>query len=238
MRTGSNIRKRSDGRFEARYIKERDPQGRAVYGYCYGRTWEEAALKRETVLRQSASVREMNLLILGAGRHGREVQELAESLRLFQKIAFLDDRKPEAIGPCRDLERYVDTYPVAIPAVGDQALRMRWMGEATRAGFILPVLIHPRAVISPSAKIGYGTVVCARATVGSRSQIGIGCIIASGATIDRDVTVADGAYVGCGQVVTSNYRIDREGGILYGEANLSVFSYDAWGRAEVYSGGL
>lgn len=128
MRTGNNIRLRTDGRFEARYIKGRDLQGRAVYGYCYGKTSEEAARKRERAMRELTSVREMNLLILGAGSHGQEVRELAESLRVFRKIAFLDDESPEAIGPCERLERYVGEYPVAIAAVGDQALRMRWGG--------------------------------------------------------------------------------------------------------------
>lgn len=216
MRTGSNIRQRVDGRFEARYIKDRDPQGRAIYGYCYGRTWEEAAQKREEALRRASPVREMNLLILGAGSHGQEVRELAESLRVFRKIAFLDDAKPEAIGPCRELERYVREYPVAIPAVGDQSLRIRWMESLARAGFILPVLIHPGAMVSSSARIGFGTVVCAQVTVSAGAEIGRGCIISSGATIDRGVRVSDGTYVGCGQVVTTDMQIDREGVLLYG----------------------
>lgn len=42
MRTGDNIRLRADGRYEARYIKERTESGRAVYGSCYGKTYEEA----------------------------------------------------------------------------------------------------------------------------------------------------------------------------------------------------
>lgn len=201
MRTGDNIRQRIDGRFEARYIKGRNDEGRAVYGYCYGKTPEEAARKREEALRRGTAVREMNLLILGAGSHGREVRELAESLRVFRKIAFLDDAKPGVLGPCRDLERYVSTYPVAIPAVGNQALRMRWIAELVQAGFILPVLIHPGAMVSSSAEIGCGTVVCAQAIIGAGAEIGRGCIISSGATVDRDVQVADGTYVGCGQVV-------------------------------------
>lgn len=216
MRTGNNIRLRADGRFEARYIKARDFQGRAVYGYCYGKTSEEAARKREQAMRELRSVREMNLLILGAGSHGQEVRELAESLRVFQKIAFLDDASPEAIGPCRGLERYVGEYPIAIAAVGDQSLRMRWMGDLARAGFVLPVLIHPGAMVSASARIGCGTVVCAQVTVSAGAEIGRGCIISSGATIDRDVKVSDGTYVGCGQVVTSNIQVDREGVLLYG----------------------
>ena len=41
-----NIYLRKDGRWEARYIKERSPEGRAVYGSVYGRTREAAFQKR------------------------------------------------------------------------------------------------------------------------------------------------------------------------------------------------
>ena len=42
---GENIYKRKDGRWEARYIKGYSPEGRARYGYCYGRTYHEAKSK-------------------------------------------------------------------------------------------------------------------------------------------------------------------------------------------------
>ena len=42
---GENIYKRKDGRWEARYIKGYSPEGRARYGYCYGRTYYEAKNK-------------------------------------------------------------------------------------------------------------------------------------------------------------------------------------------------
>lgn len=204
MRTGNNIRQRTDGRYEARYIKGRDEKGHIVYGYCYGKTYEEAAQKREVALRRP--VREMNLLILGAGSHGQEVRELAQSLNVFRRTAFLDDAPEgtEAIGPCASLERYVQEYPVAIPAVGDRALRMCWLAQLVQIGFVLPVLIHPGAVVSPSADVGYGTVICARATVGAGAVIGRGCIISSGATIDRNVTIPDGVHIDCGRVVAAN----------------------------------
>lgn len=204
MRTGNNIRQRADGRFEARYPKGRDERGRITYGYCYGRTYEEAAQKREAAVRHPA--REMNLLILGAGSHGQEVRELAQSLNVFRRIAFLDDDpgRTQAIGRCSDLARFVGEYPIAIAAVGDRALRMRWIEELARAGFILPVLVHPGAVVSPSAVIGYGSVICARATISAGAVIGKGCIISSGATIDRDVAIPDGTHIDCGRVVTSN----------------------------------
>ena len=209
MRRGSNIRQRADGRFEARYAKGRNENGRIIYGYCYGRTYEEAAQKREKAQCRARPVREMNLLILGAGSHGKEVRELAQSLHVFQRIAFLDDavKDERVLDSCRNLARYAEGYPVAIPAVGDRELRMRWLEELVSAGFVLPVLIHPGAVVSPSAAIGYGTVVGARATIGAGAVIGKGCIISSGATIDRDVTIPDGTHVDCGRVVTAGSQI-------------------------------
>jgi len=203
MRRGDNIRKRADGRYEARYPKGRGPEGRLLYGCCYGRTYEEAAEKREEILRRETRVRELNLLILGAGSHGREVMELARSLNVFRRIAFLDDDPAKAgvLGPCSDLGRWVEEYPAAIPAVGNRALRMRWLRELAAAGFVLPVLVHPSATVSPSAELGYGTVVCAQAVVGSGAEAGPGCIISSAAAINRYVVLPAGTHVDCGQVV-------------------------------------
>ena len=45
MRTGENIYKRKDGRWEARYQKDRNADGRIIYGSCYGKTYKEAKTK-------------------------------------------------------------------------------------------------------------------------------------------------------------------------------------------------
>ena len=48
LRTGDNIRLRSDGRYEARYIKRYDENGKAIWGYSYGKTYDEVNEKIET----------------------------------------------------------------------------------------------------------------------------------------------------------------------------------------------
>ena len=45
-RKGENIYHRKDGRWEARYIRSRSEDGKAVYGYVYGKTYKEAREKR------------------------------------------------------------------------------------------------------------------------------------------------------------------------------------------------
>lgn len=49
---GENIYKRKDGRFEARYPKERDEYNRIIkYGFVYGKTYTEVKIKREEALK-------------------------------------------------------------------------------------------------------------------------------------------------------------------------------------------
>ena len=48
MRRGENIYKRKDGRWEARYSKGRNHEGRIIYGSCYGKTYSEAKSKAHT----------------------------------------------------------------------------------------------------------------------------------------------------------------------------------------------
>lgn len=42
---GENIYKRKDGRWEGRYIKSRTPEGKALYGYVYAKSYREAKAK-------------------------------------------------------------------------------------------------------------------------------------------------------------------------------------------------
>lgn len=49
-RHGENIRKRSDGRWEARYIQHYDEFGKAVYRCVYGKTYREAKGKKRVAM--------------------------------------------------------------------------------------------------------------------------------------------------------------------------------------------
>ena len=49
-RRGENIRKRKDGRWEARYKKGRKPDGSILYGYVYAHTYSEAKQKRDAAI--------------------------------------------------------------------------------------------------------------------------------------------------------------------------------------------
>lgn len=49
-RHGENIRKRTDGRWEARYIQYHNAEGKAVYRYIYGKSYQEVKQKRKNAM--------------------------------------------------------------------------------------------------------------------------------------------------------------------------------------------
>lgn len=221
MKKGDNIRLRSDGRYEARYIKNRTTNGKINYGYCYGRTYEEAKEKRDYQLQRLSKPKELNLLILGAGSHGMDVLEIAKSLRVFSKISFLDDdpAKENVIGKWSDAEKFLDEYPAAIVAVGDEDTRKYWTERLSLAGFVTPTLIHSSAFISEGVTIGVGTVICARATIASGVRIGNGCIVTSGSIIPRKTIVPNWGYFDFDKIIhyKEEYAINRQNDSIYGE---------------------
>ena len=149
------------------------------------------------------TVRRMNLLILGAGDHGHAVLETAQAKEIFDSIRFLDDdpRKTEAIGACADYRQYLNEYPIAFPAFGDNELRREWLSLLEEAGFIVPNLISPSAYISPSVSIGGASIIEARATVGTGVRIGRGAIVSSNVTLDVGAVVGDMCYIAPGLTI-------------------------------------
>ena len=55
---GENIYKRKDGRWEGRYIRCYDTDGKAKYGYIYGRTYSD--VKDELVQKKADAIRQPN----------------------------------------------------------------------------------------------------------------------------------------------------------------------------------
>lgn len=137
------------------------------------------------------------LRIIGAGGHGRVLADIAESMG-YGDIAFLDGAFP-------DLARSGAWDVVGTPADLDDALYAFGIGNnQTRIGLLesipcdLATLIHPSATVSPHAKIGAGSVICAGAIIGPFVTLGQGCIINTGASVDHDCTLHDGVHLSPG----------------------------------------
>ncbi|MBS5371271.1 MAG: hypothetical protein UFX20_01035 [Longibaculum muris] len=102
--------------------------------------------------------RELNLLILDVSIYRIEVAEIAKSLRMFNKIDYLDDdssKEKQVLGKWSDYRKYLDEYSVAIVAVGREEITN--VGQKIqRTDFIVLTLIHPSADISEEVPVEGG----------------------------------------------------------------------------------
>jgi UDP-N-acetylbacillosamine N-acetyltransferase len=150
-----------------------------------------------------------NLLIIGAGGHGIVVKETAEAVNGFGKIDFLDDKAGIAIGKCEDYKKFKQAYKYAFVALGNNELRAKWFKLLAVEGFILPVIVHPAAYVSPSAVVEDGTFISAKAAINTNTAIGKGCIISIGALVDHDCAIGEFSHINIGAVIKSGCKFGR-----------------------------
>lgn len=205
------VYKRNDGRWEARYVKGYSEYGRAMYGAVYGQTEDEVIEKRNAIYSATEEEKpqpvKMNLLILGAGSHGHSVKEIAESLRVFHKIAFLDDKETgeDIIGKCSDALKFKDEYPCAFVAIGNNEVRRKYAIFLKECNFLIPNIISPAAIISKDAKIGEGVAIMPQSTI-SNAEIGDFCILSSNSLVNYGCIIGGYSHIGCGGIITKGKK--------------------------------
>lgn len=146
------------------------------------------------------------IIVIGAGGHGRSVAEALLLSGQYKVVGFLDDGvKPQTqiyqlpvLGPVDNLESHRSRVSLAAVAIGNNSIRAQWFDRLRAAGFALPPIVHPRAFVSPSASIGEGCTIMGGAVIGTEAWLGIGVVINSGAIVDHHCRVEDFGHLGTG----------------------------------------
>ena len=149
------------------------------------------------------------IAVFGAGGHGKVVVDAIER-NVGMAVACLVDDHPQPgaalLGHVVDGGREAllarrGGVDGAIVAIGDNRARRevaRWLDAQ---GFVLLSVVHPAAVLAPSAVVGPGTLVMPGAVVNADARIGANAIINSGAVVEHDCEVGEGAHIAPGAVL-------------------------------------
>lgn len=151
------------------------------------------------------------LIILGAGGYGQSVGDVASQLGKYIQIFYLDDNPACNLvcGKLEDFELFKDDETEFYPAIGDNALRGKWISRLAEAGCAIATIIHPDAYVSPKGKIGSGVLVMPKACIGTNVVISAGCIVNLGAIIDHGCVIGECVHIAPGAVVKAENRIPK-----------------------------
>jgi sugar O-acyltransferase (sialic acid O-acetyltransferase NeuD family) len=157
-----------------------------------------------------------SLVILGAGGHAQAVAEWAllsgswAQARLVDK-ASVGSHASSKFGPVDDgpdLQPQIATDDVIV-GIGNNLRRSECHLELETQGFELATVIHPAAVISPSADIGQGTVAAPLSVVNRAARIGKSVILNTSSSVDHDCAVGDFSHVSPGARLAGGVTLGR-----------------------------
>ncbi len=151
------------------------------------------------------------LLIVGCGGLGRMVGEVALATGKWSGVRFLDDavRGEAVVGKCVDYTELTGKYPEAVAAFGENRLRLAWAEKLLAAGYRVPSVVHPTAIVSPSAQLGEGCLVLQGAIVNTAAVLGRACLVNAGALVDHDAVLANGAHANLHATVKGWARLEE-----------------------------
>ena len=155
------------------------------------------------------------VILVGAGRFAEETTDIAvmAGVEVAGWIEGLDAGRAR-VSPAPpiiwvdDQQSFEPALPI-VPAIGSVARRAlveRLVAEGRR----LASLVHPSAVIAPSAVIEAGCVIFPNVVVGARSRIGAGTIVNRGALVGHHTEIGAHSFLGPGANVAGAIHIGEQ----------------------------
>lgn len=161
------------------------------------------------------------LIVYGGGGHGKAVIDLVRSLYTFEIVGIVDDGLPvgsqvlgvpvlgggEILGSL--VSRGVRLAANAIGGIGNITPRVEVFDKLKAAGFDFPVLVHPSAVVEPSARLAVGVQIFPHAYVGSDAEIGFGSILNIAALAPHDCVLEEVVNLSPGVLLAGRVHIGK-----------------------------
>ncbi len=160
----------------------------------------------------------MDVVILGAGGHGKVVLDILRARNEYTVVGFLDADRSMAGSTVGDIPvlgamnllpklRQQRKIAGAIVAIGNNRTRRSCAAVVAEHGVELINAIHPAATISPSATIGRNVVVAAGAVVCVDARIADSVIVNTSAVIDHEAEIGEAAHIAPGALIAGRVHV-------------------------------
>ena len=156
------------------------------------------------------------VLIYGAGGHGKVVADILERQPEYRLAGFLDDNRElrgkeifdyKVLGGLDTLRDLDPARYLIVAAVGDNRARRDLVAKLDALGCRYARAIHPSAQIARDVSIGPGSMIVARAVINPSSRIGSHVIVNTGAIIEHDCTIEDFVHISPATALAGNVSV-------------------------------
>jgi UDP-N-acetylbacillosamine N-acetyltransferase len=153
--------------------------------------------------------------VYGAKGHGKVIAEMLLA-RGDAVGGFLDDGVPAGtpvlsslvLGGFESVGKLPKASWVAL-GIGANRVREKIAQRLVDAGVQLATVVHPSAVVSPSATLGDGTVVMALAVVNAEARVGRGVILNTRSVTEHECVVDDFSHLSPGATLGGQARVGK-----------------------------
>jgi len=159
----------------------------------------------------------MDVVIVGAGGHGKVVLDILRAMDQHRIIGFLDADTTltglevggvKVMGQVNLLPRLRhQKIRGAIIAIGDNRVRASYARLVTDAKLELINAIHPSATVSESASIGKNVVVAAGAVICTEVKLGDSVIANTSCVIDHECEIGEASHICPGALLAGRVRV-------------------------------
>ena len=175
----------------------------------------------------------MRIAVIGAGGHGKVVLDAILSKGAHTVAGVVDDNPELAGGKLFDVPIAGSTDNLSgvegfIVAIGNNRVRREKYDLLLKAGYTPVSIIHPSAVISPSARIGIGTAVLANVVINPDACVGDNVVLYTSCTIDHECGISDHSYISPGCNVCGRVNVGTGAMIGAGAVILPGLSIGEW----------
>lgn len=156
-----------------------------------------------------------DIVLIGGGGHALSVADAIINGKSYDIIGYTD--VSDAHIPLRYLgtddileslcKKGLINAAITVGYLGKNSIRDRLYHMAKQAGFRLPQIIDPSAVISESVDVGEGVFIGKNAVVNGGTQIGKMCIINTGAIVEHNNQIGEYSHIAVGAVLCGDIRV-------------------------------
>ncbi|ETI67562.1 acetyltransferase [Neobacillus vireti] len=160
----------------------------------------------------------MNIAVIGSGGHSKVISDMILSNKDYHLIGYLDEKyehirlvEDTFCGPISSAKRLIGHFKDIkfVMGIGDNKTRQIIVRKLNLPNEYYVTVKHKSAIISPSSKIGFGTVIMPNVVINANTKVGVHSIINTGSIIEHDSIIGDFTHVCPRATLTGNVQLDE-----------------------------